>query len=96
MHVSQSVSFQETRSVRRESENKQRVRSISPRIIKMAFHIRVQLTLVETDLLNVSKIQLNEEEMCCISKFCNQKCNFPCNVLQKAQDFLKRFSAILF
>ena len=56
----------------------------------------MQLTLAETDLLNVSKIQLNEEEMCCISKFCNQKCNFPCNVLQKAQDFLKRFSAILF
>ncbi|MEX4753180.1 hypothetical protein HPB40_20755 [Enterobacter cloacae] len=61
----------------------------------MAFHIRVQLTLVETDLLNVSKIQLNEEEMCCISKFCNQKCNFPCNVLQKAQDVFETFQRYL-
>jgi hypothetical protein len=28
-----------------------------------------RLTLAETVLLNFSKIQLNEEEMCCISKF---------------------------
>jgi len=54
------------------------------------------LTLAETALLYVSKIQLNKGEMCCTSKFCNQKCNFPCNTLQKGQDFLKRFSAILF
>jgi len=55
-----------------------------------------RLTLAETDLLNFSKIQLNEEEMCCISKFCNLKYEFSCKALQKAQDFLKRFSAILF
>ncbi|KLP45145.1 hypothetical protein BFW94_13720 [Enterobacter ludwigii] len=54
------------------------------------------LNLAETDLLNVSKIQLSEEEMCCISKFCIAICNFSCKVKQKAQDFLKRFSAILF
>ncbi|ASD59971.1 hypothetical protein RZ87_07715 [Enterobacter roggenkampii] len=47
-------------------------------------------------MLNFSKIQLNEEEMCCISKFCNLKYEFSCKALQKAQDFLKRFSAILF
>jgi hypothetical protein len=40
-----------------------------PRKIKMAFQLPSRLTLAETDLLNVSKIQLNEEEMCCISKF---------------------------
>jgi hypothetical protein len=41
-----------------------------PRKIKMAFQLASQLlTLAETDLLNFSKIQLNEEEMCCISKF---------------------------
>jgi hypothetical protein len=40
-----------------------------PRKIKMAFQLSRWLTLAETDLLNFSKIQLNEEEMCCISKF---------------------------
>lgn len=34
--------------------------------------------------------------MCIASKFCDQKCNFTCVLKQKAQDFLKRFSAVEF
>lgn len=32
--------------------------------------------------------------MCIASKFCDQKCNFSCVLTKKAQDFLKRFSAV--
>lgn len=34
--------------------------------------------------------------MCIASKFCDQKCNFACVLKQKAQDSLKRFSAVGF